>query len=80
MKKKTPIELMNLVESMKETIKISAASTNGEFGGKAKVLKWPQGSQATKKDQKIKSKKNVHSKHKQKPLPTWHELFGKKLQ
>lgn len=78
-KKKAPIESMNLVESMEETVKISEASTNGEFGGKAKVLKWPQGSQATKKDQKIKSKKNVHSKHKQEPLPTWHELCSKKL-
>jgi hypothetical protein len=70
MKKKALIESMNLVESMEETIKISKASSNGEFGGKAKVLKWPQGSQATKKDQKIKRKKSVHSKHKQEPLPT----------
>jgi hypothetical protein len=43
-------------------------------------LKWSQGSQATKKDQKIKIKKIVHSKHKQEPLPTWHELCWKKLQ
>jgi hypothetical protein len=70
---------MNLVERMEEIVKISEASTNGEFGGKAKVLKWPQGSQATKKDHKIKRKKNLHSKHKQEPLPTWHDYVEKKL-
>jgi hypothetical protein len=50
MKRKVHIELMNFVESMEETVEILKAGANGKIRGKAKVLKWPQGSRTTKED------------------------------
>jgi hypothetical protein len=55
---------------MEKTVKILKASENGKIGGKAKVLKRPQGSWTTKKIFKIKNRKKMCSKHKQEPSST----------